>query len=84
MHKSIANYAVMFVLHSSPSHIEFLPSVFEYFAMENKKRWIEDGEIISEEIIRDVMEEVERERQQQEEGLDRENGEEGELSNGCL
>ena len=59
-------------------------NVFEYFAMENKKRWIEDGEIISEEIIRDVMEEVERERQQQEEGLVGENGEEGELSNGCL
>lgn len=37
-------------------------NVFEYFAIENKKRWTEEGETISEEIIRDVREEVERER----------------------
>ncbi|KAL7533890.1 hypothetical protein ACHAXR_009002 [Thalassiosira sp. AJA248-18] len=42
--------------------------VFQYFAMENKKRWMEEGEAISEEIIRDVKEEVEREQR---------------LSNGC-
>ncbi len=34
-------------------------SVFEYFANENKKRWIKEGEDISERIIRDVREEVE-------------------------
>lgn len=38
-------------------------SVFEYFAMENKKKWTEEGEELSEEIIRDVTEEVEKERQ---------------------
>lgn len=37
-------------------------TVFEYFATENKKRWVEDGEAISEEIIRDVREEVEMEQ----------------------
>lgn len=37
-------------------------NVFEYFACENKKRWIEEGEEISEEIIRGVKEEVEREQ----------------------
>ncbi|KAL3823001.1 hypothetical protein ACHAXA_008141 [Cyclostephanos tholiformis] len=35
-------------------------SVFEYFAAENKKRWMKEGEGISERIIRDVKEEVER------------------------
>mmetsp|Transcript_28923 Transcript_28923/g.44671 ORF Transcript_28923/g.44671 Transcript_28923/m.44671 type:complete len:643 (+) Transcript_28923:256-2184(+) len=42
-------------------------SVFEYFAKENRKRWTEEGEEISEQIIREVTEEVERERQQQQE-----------------
>lgn len=37
-------------------------NVFEYFAMENKKRWIEVGEDVSLEIIRDVKQEVEREQ----------------------
>ena len=36
--------------------------IFEYFATENKKRWMEEGELISEEIIREVKEEVEREQ----------------------
>mmetsp|Transcript_29238 Transcript_29238/g.62172 ORF Transcript_29238/g.62172 Transcript_29238/m.62172 type:complete len:516 (+) Transcript_29238:86-1633(+) len=44
-------------------------NVFEYFAIENKKRWTEEGETISEEIIRDVKEEVEREQR---------------LRNGCI
>jgi len=35
-------------------------SVFEYFAAENKKRWERDGEDISERIIHDVKEEVEK------------------------
>jgi hypothetical protein len=35
-------------------------SVFEYFAAENKKRWMKEGEGISEMIIRDVKEEVEK------------------------
>lgn len=48
-------------------------NVFEYFAMENKKRWIEEGEVISEEIIRDVKKEVEREQRLAN----------GTLSNGC-
>eukprot|EP00584_Thalassiosira_punctigera_P024437 CAMPEP_0172576232 /NCGR_PEP_ID=MMETSP1067-20121228/137617_1 /TAXON_ID=265564 ORGANISM="Thalassiosira punctigera, Strain Tpunct2005C2" /NCGR_SAMPLE_ID=MMETSP1067 /ASSEMBLY_ACC=CAM_ASM_000444 /LENGTH=182 /DNA_ID=CAMNT_0013368895 /DNA_START=44 /DNA_END=592 /DNA_ORIENTATION=- len=48
-------------------------TVFEYFATENKKRWIEDGEEISEEIIREVKEEVEREQRMANEVL----------SNGC-
>ena len=34
-------------------------SVFEYFATENKERWIKEGEDISERIIRDVKDEVE-------------------------
>jgi len=38
-------------------------NLFEYFAMENKKRWTEEGEAISEEIIRDVTEEVAREQE---------------------
>jgi len=42
-------------------------SVFEYFAKENRKRWTEEGEEISEQIIREVTEEVEREREQQQE-----------------
>jgi ADP-ribose pyrophosphatase YjhB (NUDIX family) len=33
--------------------------VFEYFASENLKRWIREGEELSERIIRDVKEEVE-------------------------
>jgi hypothetical protein len=37
-------------------------SVFEYFATENKKRWMNEGEEISKEIIRDVKNEVEREQ----------------------
>mmetsp|Transcript_10507 Transcript_10507/g.22653 ORF Transcript_10507/g.22653 Transcript_10507/m.22653 type:complete len:127 (-) Transcript_10507:319-699(-) len=37
-------------------------NVFEYFATENKKRWIEDGELISVKITTEVKEEVERER----------------------
>lgn len=37
-------------------------SVFEYFAMENKKRWTNEGEEISKEIIRDVKIEVEKEQ----------------------
>lgn len=36
-------------------------TVFEYFANENRKRWTEEGEEISEQIIREVTEEVERE-----------------------
>jgi hypothetical protein len=39
--------------------------VFEYFAKENRKRWTEEGEGISETIISEVAEEVEREREQQ-------------------
>ena len=39
--------------------------VFEYFAKENRKRWTEEGEEISETIISEVAEEVEREREQQ-------------------
>ena len=39
--------------------------VFEYFAVENKKRWIKEGEIISENIIRESKEEVEREQRLQ-------------------
>ncbi len=35
-------------------------SVFEYFATENLKRWMKEGEDISERIIFDVMEEVEQ------------------------
>jgi hypothetical protein len=35
-------------------------SVFGYFAMENKKRWMKEGEDISERIICDVKEEVEQ------------------------
>ena len=35
-------------------------SVFEYFAMENKERWMKEGEDISERIIRDVKEGVEQ------------------------
>jgi hypothetical protein len=34
-------------------------NVFEYFASENLKRWIKEGEELSERIIRDVKEEVE-------------------------
>ena len=37
-------------------------SVFEYFATENRKQWIEEGQTISKEIIRDVTEEVKTER----------------------
>lgn len=35
--------------------------VFEYFAVENKKRWIEEGKTISADIIREAKEEVEGE-----------------------
>lgn len=37
-------------------------SVFEYFATENKKRWMNEGEEISKEIIRDVKCEIAREQ----------------------
>lgn len=37
-------------------------NVFEYFATENKKRWVEEGELISVQIMEDVKEEVEREK----------------------
>lgn len=51
--------------------------VFEYFATQNNKRWMEEGEAISENIIRDVKEEVEREQRLR-------NGSHDDiLSNGC-
>lgn len=39
--------------------------VFEYFAIENKKRWIEEGELLSLNFIMETKEEVEREQQLQ-------------------